>query len=86
MPKILFVTGKLAEPALRATLERMAPDFPYEVVVLRITVAALMTTAWIARHLTDVSGGRAHRHPGPVRGGRQGHRGPVGREDGEGAR
>jgi dihydropteroate synthase-like protein len=55
VPKILFVTGKLAEPALRATLERMAPDFPYEVVVLRITVAALMTTAWIARHLTDVS-------------------------------
>ena len=34
----------------------MAPDFPYEVAVLRITVAALMTTAWIARHLTDVSG------------------------------
>ena len=54
MPKTLFVTGKLAEPALRATLDRMAPDFPYEVVVLRITVAALMTTSWIARHLTEV--------------------------------
>jgi dihydropteroate synthase-like protein len=53
--KTLFVTGKLAEPALRATLERMAPDFPYEVAVLRITVAALMTTAWIAKHLTDVT-------------------------------
>ena len=51
MPKTLFVTGKLAEPALRATLERMAPDFAYEVAVLRITVAALMTTSWIARHL-----------------------------------
>src|SRR5262245_18603324 len=34
----------------------MAPDFPYEVAVLRITVAALMTTAWIAKHLTDVAG------------------------------
>ena len=56
MGKTLFVTGKLAEPALRATLERMAPDFPYEVAVLRITVAALMTTAWIAKHLTDVAG------------------------------
>jgi dihydropteroate synthase-like protein len=56
VPKTLFVTGKLAEPALRATLERMAPDFPYEVTVLRITVAALMTTTWIARHLTGVSG------------------------------
>ena len=55
MPKTLFVTGKLAEPALRATLERMAPDFPYEVAVLRITVAALMTTPWIARHLTEVT-------------------------------
>jgi dihydropteroate synthase-like protein len=54
--KTLFVTGKLAEPALRATLGRMAPDFPYEVAVLRITVAALMTTAWIAKHLTDVAG------------------------------
>ena len=56
MGKTLFVTGKLAEPALRATLDRMAPDFPYEVAVLRITVAALMTTAWIAKHLTDVAG------------------------------
>jgi len=56
VPKTLFVTGKLAEPALRATLERMAPDFPYEVGVLRITVAALMTTSWIAKHLTDLSG------------------------------
>jgi dihydropteroate synthase-like protein len=34
----------------------MAPDFPYEVAVLRITVAALMTTPWIARHLADVAG------------------------------
>ena len=55
VPKTLFVTGKLAEPALRATLERMAPEFPYEVAVLRITVAALMTTSWIARHLAEVS-------------------------------
>ena len=55
MPKTLFVTGKLAEPALRATLERMAPDFAYEVAVLRITVAALMTTTWIARHLTEIA-------------------------------
>ena len=31
----------------------MAPPFDYDVAVLRITVAALMTTAWIARHLED---------------------------------
>ena len=55
MAKTLFVTGTLAEPALRATLEAMAPPFPYEVAVLRITVAALMTTPWIARHLPGVA-------------------------------
>jgi dihydropteroate synthase-like protein len=54
--RTLFVTGKLAEPALRTTLARMAPEFTYEVAVLRITVAALMTTSWIATHLTDVAG------------------------------
>ncbi|HWZ59516.1 MAG TPA: DUF6513 domain-containing protein [Gemmatimonadaceae bacterium] len=51
-----FVTGKLAEPALRETLAAMAPPFDYDVVVLRITVAALMTTPWIARFL-DVADG-----------------------------
>ena len=49
--RILFVTGKLAEPALRRVLSDMAPPFEYDVAVLGITVAALMTTAWIARHL-----------------------------------
>ena len=49
--KVLFVTGKLAEPALRRVLAEMAPPFPYDVAVLKITVAALMTTSWIARSL-----------------------------------
>ena len=48
---MLFVTGRLAEPALRRVLSEMAPPFAYDVAVLGITVAALMTTAWIARHL-----------------------------------
>ncbi len=48
---VLFVTGRLAEPALRATLAEMAPSFSYSVAVLKITVAALMTTTWIARFL-----------------------------------
>jgi dihydropteroate synthase-like protein len=56
MARIRFVTGKLAEPALRAQLEAMAPAFEYEVVVMRITVAALMTTAWIAKHLAPAEG------------------------------
>ena len=54
--RVVFVTGKLAEPALRRVLAEMAPPFHYEVVVLKITVAALMTTSWIARSL-DVPGG-----------------------------
>jgi dihydropteroate synthase len=48
---ILFVTGKLAEPALRRVLAEMAPPFHYDVAVLKITVAALMTTSWIAKSL-----------------------------------
>jgi len=48
---VLFVTGRLAEPALRRTLAEMAPAFACEVAVLKITVAALMTTPWIARFL-----------------------------------
>ena len=52
--RILFVTGKLAEPALRRVLSDMAPSFAYDVAVLGITVAALMTTTWIARHLDAV--------------------------------
>lgn len=50
--RLLFVTGKLAEKSLRRTLEAMRPSFEYQVAVLGITVAALMTTDWIARHLT----------------------------------
>jgi dihydropteroate synthase-like protein len=54
--RTLFLTGKLAAPALRATLEAMAPAFAYDVHVMRITVAALMTTPWIARHLPPTDG------------------------------
>jgi hypothetical protein len=51
-----FVTGKLAEPALRRVLAEMAPPFHYDVAVLKITVAALMTTSWIAKSLEASSG------------------------------
>jgi dihydropteroate synthase-like protein len=52
-PHILFVTGKLAEPALRLLLAELGAQvgFDYSVAVLPITVAALATTPWIARHL-----------------------------------
>jgi dihydropteroate synthase len=53
---VLFVTGTLAEPALRQVLADMAPPFRYDVAVMKITVAALMTTEWIARFLRAPEG------------------------------
>src|SRR4051794_1543179 len=49
--RYLFVTGKLAAPALRETLRRSQLPFEYDVAVMKITVAALMTPAWIVRRL-----------------------------------
>lgn len=49
--RVLFVTGKLAEPALRRVVTDMAPPFAWEIAVMKITVAALMTTEWIGRFL-----------------------------------
>jgi dihydropteroate synthase len=52
-PRILFVTGRLAEFALRQVLDDLAPRarFVPEVTVLPISVAALMPPKWVARHL-----------------------------------
>ena len=49
--RVLFVTGKLAEPSLRRVLKELPPPFQPDIAVLKITVAALMTTPWIARYL-----------------------------------
>jgi dihydropteroate synthase-like protein len=53
LPRVLFVTGKLAEPSLRRTLAELGPraGFEPEVAVLPITVVALASTPWIAGHL-----------------------------------
>ena len=64
MPDYLFVTGKLAADALMLTLQRMACDFEHRVEVLNISVASLMTTQWIARHLSDARGCRRIMIPG----------------------
>jgi dihydropteroate synthase len=50
--RVLFVTGRLAEPSLRRVLAAAPFDFACDVSVLGITVAALMTTDWIAQRLT----------------------------------
>ncbi|MBL8891899.1 MAG: dihydropteroate synthase [Planctomycetaceae bacterium] len=52
--QILFVTGRLAEPALRSEVHALAQKmgFKYEVQVLPITVAALLTVPWVAKRLT----------------------------------
>jgi dihydropteroate synthase-like protein len=66
MSQVLFVTGKLAEPALRRTLAELAPRLGYDcaVAVLPITVVALATTPWIARHLAPPPGTRRVILPG----------------------
>jgi len=52
--RIHFVTGRLAEHALREVLKELAPrvGFSYTLDVLPITVAALMTPEWIARRIS----------------------------------
>ncbi|MGC8873949.1 MAG: DUF6513 domain-containing protein [Chloroflexia bacterium] len=56
MPRYLFVTGRLAAKALGEVLERMAPEWEYELAVLPISVAALMDTRFIAKHLKSAEG------------------------------
>lgn len=57
-PRVHFVTGRLAEHALRKVLAELATRFDFEatVEVLGISVAALMTTSWVARKWTVPSG------------------------------
>jgi len=50
MPRYLLVTGRLAAESLRHCLESI-PGAEYEVAVLPISVAALMTTQFVANHL-----------------------------------
>ncbi len=50
---ILFVTGQLAESAVRASVQSVADKvgFDFSIAVLPITVAALMTPKWLLRKL-----------------------------------
>jgi dihydropteroate synthase len=66
--RVLFVTGRLAEPALRRVLGEMERPFEADVAVMKITVAALMTTPWIARSLEVPAGTDLVLLPGLVEG------------------
>jgi dihydropteroate synthase-like protein len=70
MPRILFVTGKLAEPALRRELAGLAPKagFEADVAVMPISVAALLTTDWVGRKLQIPDGTDRILLPGFCRG------------------
>lgn len=50
MAETLFLTGRLAEPALRNVLSELGID--HQITVMNISVAALMTTRWIAKRLS----------------------------------
>ena len=67
--RILFLTGKLAEPRLRKVLESMRPtQFSYEVRNIGLSVAALMTAGMILRRVTDINGAGRVIVPGLCRG------------------
>jgi len=56
--QIHFVTGRLAEHSLRRLLAELAPraGFEFTVEVLNITVAALLTTEWVAPRIQIPAG------------------------------
>lgn len=72
VPKVAFVTGKLAEPALRQVVGDLARAGKVEplIVVLNIQVAALMTADWLGRKLELPEGAGVERVviPGYCRG------------------
>lgn len=68
MPRYLFVTGKLAAQSLASMLEKMSPDFEYELAVLPISVAALMDTHFVAKHLDSARGSDVVMIPGLCKG------------------
>ncbi|MEM7540528.1 MAG: DUF6513 domain-containing protein [Pseudomonadota bacterium] len=67
--RILFVTGKLAETSLRNVLESIEDrPFSYEIVVVGVSVAALITTSMLAKRLPSLSEFDRVILPGRVRG------------------
>jgi len=68
-PRLLFITGHLAEKSLARVLSSMeGRPFSYEIRVPGVSVAALLTTAMLKRRLTDVAGFDKVILPGRCRG------------------
>jgi dihydropteroate synthase-like protein len=55
MPRYLFLTGKLAASSLKACLHEI-PDLHYEIAILPISVAALMDTRFVEKHIPNTTG------------------------------
>lgn len=67
--RILFLTGRLAEPQLRRVLTDLGEiGFSWDIHVLGVQVAALMTADMIRRRLTDTRGADRILLPGRCRG------------------
>ncbi|MDQ7091082.1 MAG: DUF6513 domain-containing protein [Methylococcales bacterium] len=66
--KILFLTGRLAETQLQHSLEKMQPEFDYQVHQLGLKVAALMTAEMIERRLKETFNADRILVPGRCRG------------------
>lgn len=68
--RIHLVTGRLAEPITRETVAQLKTQFDHEftIDVLPITVAALMTSDWIAKHIQVPPGTSRVILPGYCRG------------------
>ncbi|RQD76675.1 MAG: dihydropteroate synthase DHPS, partial [Halanaerobium sp. MSAO_Bac5] len=56
MVEKLFITGKLAYPALNNTLKKLDLKYDYQIVKLPITVAALMDSSFICKKLKKYKG------------------------------
>ena len=78
-PRFLFVTGKLAEPRFAACWPNSRPraGFEYDVAVLNITVAALMTTNWVAGTFLPASPPMVYSCPASVAAKWKRSRGPL---------
>jgi dihydropteroate synthase-like protein len=69
-PRIAFVTGKLAAPALEAIVQSLAHkhQFEHQIIVQKISVAALLTVDWLRRHLELLPNTDRLILPGNIRG------------------